>query len=327
MQQKKIELVYDEQCPLCRTYCKNIKADNDVNLSIIDARKTPPILERINKEGYDIDTGMVANIDGTLYYGSDAIHRIANISQKQGPFAWMNKLFFNTPKKSKIFYPVAQVFRDVFLRLFNIDDIHNLRPKNILKNQLGKCWDRLHPNIQKRFAHNLKDDETIIYEGEMLEMRRSFMGWLFAKLTQPIGNPLSSHQGTHVKMEVTLFKKPNRLGTFWQRKYELPNRKPYVVVSSKQENKQGEMMECVGGGFGMKLHVYEEDGSLHFKSYQYFWKFMKFHIPIPEWLSPGATHVIHSDLDDDRFTYTIKMHHKQLGETFYQHGVFQQREA
>ncbi len=322
-----IELVYDGQCPICTVYCKNIQVDDDVQLSLNDARKSSPTLNEITERGLDIDEGMVANIDGTLYYGSDAMQEIAKRSQQRGWLAPLNKIFFNTQKKSNIFYPAGKAIRNILLRVLNIDDIHNLKPKNTLKSQLGDGWCKLHPNIQSRFEHEPDLGKTITYEGSMHIMRRSFMGWLFATLTKIIGNPLSPYQGVDVPMEVMLFKKPNKQGVFWQRTYFIPNKTPYVVTSSKQESKAGEMLECLGGGFGMKLNVYEKNQELHFKSYRYFWQALKFKIPIPHWLTPGQTHVIHEDLGNGNFSFTIDMTHKQLGETFYQQGIFRRKEA
>lgn len=317
-----IELIYDDQCPVCRTYCKNIKVDESIKLSLIDARQKSDIMDAVTAKGFDIDQGMVLNVNGTLYYGSDAMREIAIRSQKKGYMAWVNRLFFNSKLKADIFYPLGKIVRNVILRILDIEDIHNLKPKNTLKSQLGESWYRLHPNIQKRFEREPNQGERIIYEGFMLEMRRSFMGWLFASLTRIVGNPLSPYQGKNIPMEVALFKKPNKEGVYWQRTYYIPGEKPYTVVSSKQESKAGEMLECVGGGFGMKLDVYEDNQNLHFKSYRYFWKFLKFRIPLPHWLTPGETNVIHTDLGNGEFTYTISMTHKILGETFYQHGVF-----
>lgn len=320
-----IQLVYDDQCPVCRTYCKNIKVDDSINLTLIDARLDSKIMDKVTEHGFDIDKGMVANIDGAMYFGSDAMREIALRSQRKGWLAWANRLFFNTKFKAGIFYPLGKIVRNIILRLLDIDDIHNLKPKNTLKSQLGENWSKLNPNIQKRFEKEPVIGNATIYEGVMQTMRHSFMGWLFACFTRIIGNPLSSYQGENVPMEVALFKKPNRQGVYWQRTYFIPNKKPYVVVSSKQESKAGEMLECVGGGFGMKLHVYEEHQGLHFKSYRYFWKFLKYHIPLPHWLTPGQTHVVHTDLGGGEFTYTITMTHKQLGETFYQHGTFRKK--
>lgn len=101
-----------------------------------------------------------------------------------------------------------------------------------------------------------------------------------------------------------------------------PGKAPYVVTFIKRESEEGEMLECVGGGFGMKLKVSARNGSLHFESYRYFCTFLGYKVPLPHWLSPGKTHVIHEDLGQGNFRFTISMIHRQLGETFFQSGVF-----
>jgi len=197
-----------------------------------------------------------------------------------------------------------------------------LPKQSTIRRQLKDEWHRLHPNIQKRFEQDPEQGEHVVYQGVMHTIRRSWMGWLFAHLTRIIGNPLTPHAGTDVPMEVTLYKKSGASGVFWQRTYHYTERQPYTVTSVKRESSKGEMTECVGGGFGMLLKVYAQDGNLHFESYRYFWEFLNIRLPLPHWLTPGKTHVIHEDLGDGNFKFSISMDHRQLGQTFYQEGIF-----
>jgi hypothetical protein len=191
-----------------------------------------------------------------------------------------------------------------------------------IQHQLNEEWDKLHPLIQQRFVDEPKCGESKTYEGVMHTIRRSFMGCVFAHLTKIIGNPLTPHEGTNVPMQVRLYKCEKTNGVCWERTYHYPNKAPYVVTSTKRESADGKMMECVGGGFGMLLHVYEQDTNLHFASYRYFWNPFGIRIPLPHCLTPGKTHVVHADLGDGDFRFTITMQHKNLGETFYQDGIF-----
>ncbi len=321
----KLQLVYDDQCPVCRTYYTNIKINDGSALELIDARIPGKIMDEITNRGLDIDQGMVLKINDKLFYGSEAMHEIAKRSQRFGIWGWVNRTFFSTLKKSNIYYNGGKVFRNILLRLLGIPDIYNLKPVNVLKAQLGDSWNALHPNIQRRFGIEPVRGESILYEGTMLEMRRSFMGWLFAMLTRVIGNPLSPHAGKDIPMEVRLQKKDGQQGVYWQRTYFIPNKKPYVVTSSKQQGKDGSMLECVGCGFGMKLNVFAQDKALHFMSAYYFFTLLGYRIPLPHWISPGQTHVVHKDMGDGDFSFTISMQHPMLGETFYQHGIFRER--
>ena len=196
-----------------------------------------------------------------------------------------------------------------------------MQKHNTIKWQLGHAWHQLHPNVQRRFNRLPTEQDPIIYDGVMEVVKCSRAGWLFAFLTKVIGNPLSPHQGTNVPMKVKLTSRANSCGVYWQRTYYFPNKKPFQVTSVKKDD-QGKMMEMVGGGFGMFLDVYAENGELHFMSTRFFWKFIKWYVPLPHWLSPGKTHVIHQDLGGGEFRFTITMDHSLLGQTFYQTGVF-----
>ena len=194
---------------------------------------------------------------------------------------------------------------------------------NTIKWQLGKNWHQLHPNVQRRFNRLPTEAKPIVYEGVMDEVNCSRAGWLFAVLTTVIGNPLSPHRGQQVPMEVRLTTRPGHKGVYWQRTYFFADKKPFQVTSVKKDDR-GRMMEMVGGGFGMFLDVSAEQGELHFRSSRYFWKFLRWYLPLPHWLSPGKTHVIHQDLGGGAFRFTISMDHQVLGQTFYQTGVFRE---
>jgi len=197
---------------------------------------------------------------------------------------------------------------------------------NTIKWHLGSHWHQLHPNVQRRFNRLPSETEPIIYDGIMEQVSCSRAGWLFAFLSQIIGNPLSPHQGRQIPMEVVLTTRPGQPGVYWQRSYQFPNKPPFSVTSVKKDD-QGRMMEMVGGGFGMFLVVFAENGELHFKSTRYFWKFWRWYVPLPHWLSPGETHVIHQDLGGGEFRFTITMDHPILQRTFFQTGVFHERKA
>jgi len=199
-----------------------------------------------------------------------------------------------------------------------------LHKRNHIKWHLGKSWQQLHPAVQRRFNRLPTEQDPIIYEGIMEVVTCSKAGRLFAFLTKVIGNPLSPYQGTNVNMEVALTTRQHKAGVYWCRTYYFPDKKPFSVTSVKKDE-AGRMMEMVGGGFGMFLDVFAENGELHFKSTRYFWKFIRWYLPLPHWLSPGKTHVIHQDLGQGNFRFTITMDHWLLKRTFYQTGVFHER--
>lgn len=123
-----IKLVYDGECPLCRTYCTHVSlADQSQKLILIDARKQSFEMEEITKKGLNIDEGMVLKWDNKLYYGSEAMYQISLLAKGKGWVGWMNKIFFHSNKQAQFFYPIAKFFRSFLLKLLGIKKINNLK--------------------------------------------------------------------------------------------------------------------------------------------------------------------------------------------------------
>ncbi len=187
-------------------------------------------------------------------------------------------------------------------------------------------WQRLSPLTRSRFACSagMKD---ITYEGAMQSVRCSRTGYLLAQFCRLFGTPLAPFEGRDIPIEVRVHNDPEKGGVAWDRVYFFPGRKPITVTSAKVFTDDGKMLlECVGGGFGMRLKVFERDRKLHFLSQSYFWRSAGVFIRLPDWLTPGVAHVIHSDLGDGRFRFEMTMQHNRLGETFYQDGTFKEKE-
>ena len=125
-QPKKLQLVYDGQCPICKLYCHNIPLD----LQLIDARKDSPIMREITAKGLNIDQGMVLKESSTLYYGSDAMAQLARYTGTSGWVAKMNRLLFRSTRRARFFYPLFKACRNVLLKILAIRPIDNLKSDN-----------------------------------------------------------------------------------------------------------------------------------------------------------------------------------------------------
>lgn len=127
MSDKEILLVYDRQCPVCDFYCCKVRiADNVGKLRLIDARATSDIMEAITVAGMDIDQGMVLKLEDQLYYGSDAIHVLALISNRSGVFNRLNYWLFSSRYLSRLVYPILRALRNLLLKLLGRSRINNL---------------------------------------------------------------------------------------------------------------------------------------------------------------------------------------------------------
>lgn len=122
-----IELLYDKECPACEYYCQRIDIESSAgNLVRVDARDQSTVMEEVTAMGLDIDEGMVLKKGDDIYYGAEAIHELALLSNRKG---FVNRLAFWTFRSkglSKILYPVLKACRNLLLKLLGKSRINNL---------------------------------------------------------------------------------------------------------------------------------------------------------------------------------------------------------
>ncbi len=128
MAQEPVLLVYDKQCPVCDFYCQRVRLRDEAGeLRIVDARAPSAIMEEITSAGLDIDQGMVVKHGGVLYYGSDAIHRLALLSERSGWFNRLSGSVLRSRTRAHALYPVLRFFRNLLLKLLGRTKVNNLR--------------------------------------------------------------------------------------------------------------------------------------------------------------------------------------------------------
>jgi hypothetical protein len=186
---------------------------------------------------------------------------------------------------------------------------------------VGRGWYRLPTATRARFAEHPAADTPIRYAGVMHAVRSSLAGSVLAHATRLLGTPFAPWRGANVPMEI-LLRDGGSAAITWERVYHYPGRPPVHVCSTKRLGADGSLLECVGFGLGMRLAVFEADGALHFLSLRYFWRVGARFLWLPRWLTPGTTHVVHTDLGGGRFRFTMNIHHALFGTLFHQDGVF-----
>lgn len=124
-----VEVVYDDKCPICRSYCMRLRlADPRRNLVLVDARRPGETVTEISRRGLDINEGMAVTIDGTLYYGSQAIHELTRLAEAEGMFGRLNRLLFGSRRLSRYTYPFGKLARNILLRLIGVGKIRHPDP-------------------------------------------------------------------------------------------------------------------------------------------------------------------------------------------------------
>ncbi|MCH8620873.1 DUF4166 domain-containing protein [Undibacterium sp. TS12] len=190
---------------------------------------------------------------------------------------------------------------------------------------LGREWQKLHPDIQARFAKNPEPGKPLYYTGELSELSCSRIGKLLGHITKPmIAGALIPYTDHNFPVDIMVYSKPDCPSIFKQRIYRLHNRKPIQFTSYMQESEKGEVLEYVGMGLGMKLVLHVHEGNLYFTSDGYFWDVLGWRIPIPGIFTPGKTFLCHRNDNPEQFNIRIEIKHALFGLTFKQVGVFRE---
>lgn len=125
---ERISVIYDGECPVCKNYLQILRIRETVaDIQVINAREYHPIINEVNRRGFDLDNGMVVKIGEYFYYGSEAINKLALLSSSSGLFNKFNYLVFKSPTLSRFLYPVLVIGRSLLLKILGRRKIHNLR--------------------------------------------------------------------------------------------------------------------------------------------------------------------------------------------------------
>ncbi len=125
---KKLTVVYDGECPLCRTYVKLINPDDSIgSVDLVDARHPGVVRQELTRRGFDLDQGMVVITDEQVYFGGAAVSQLSRVGRRNH---WLNRFFFllfRSELSSSFFYPVLRGFRNLALWIANVPQINNLQ--------------------------------------------------------------------------------------------------------------------------------------------------------------------------------------------------------
>lgn len=180
-------------------------------------------------------------------------------------------------------------------------------------------WRRLHPDVRRRFS--CTHSEATTYPGR-LAVERNWAGLAFALGAKIIGGPLPLGRAPDAATIVCV-RNNGQGGVVWERWLELrKGRTPLRIASTKQTDESGRLLECVEGGLGMVLRVFEQNHGLVFESQSYFMTIFGRRIPLPHWLTPGVCRVEHHHVSEGQFRFGMTVTHWLFGRTFSQTGIF-----
>jgi predicted DCC family thiol-disulfide oxidoreductase YuxK len=111
-----LEVVYDGDCPFCRSYvmyCRLKEAFPEVVLT--DARDVPDRVARYRGEGMEINKGMIVIYKGAVYHGDEAMTVLTQISRPDALLQRVMRLLFRSPVVAGVVYGVLRLGRDAAL--------------------------------------------------------------------------------------------------------------------------------------------------------------------------------------------------------------------
>lgn len=181
------------------------------------------------------------------------------------------------------------------------------------------AWRSLPDRTRERFLTH-----EACYEGTM-SLTASLCGWLFAWLLTPLGAPLPRVRRARVPAEVVVSPDAKTGGSCWTRRYRLAGKRNCTISSTKALDRSGALVERLNFGLRMHLELFVDNSALHFKSTGYSIEYAGLSLRLPSWWPPGCTEVVHRDLGDGRFRFTMNIEHPWLGALFHHDGVFSTR--
>ncbi len=199
-----------------------------------------------------------------------------------------------------------------------VGELADLRFRALLP---AEAWAALPLAVRRRFSKRLTGGATVIYCGVVPAVQVNAAGRLLAQAARLIGGPLPLVYEPGVSV-VTVTEDNVGQGQVWTRLYARRSGFPQVIHSAKRFAGPTGLEEHVGGGVGMALNVAVEAEALVFRSAFYFITVLGFRLRLPPWAEPGRLTIVHRDLGEGDFAFTLALDHPWLGRLIGQDAIF-----
>ncbi len=116
-----VRLIYDGDCPFCSRFVEYLRLKETVErLVLINARDDERVVAESLAKGFDLNDGMLLDLDGRYYHGSDCMHVLAFLSSRSNTFnRWIYRIF-RSKRRSGLLYPPLRFGRNLTLRVRGI---------------------------------------------------------------------------------------------------------------------------------------------------------------------------------------------------------------
>lgn len=109
---------YDGDCPMCKRYVRWVRLkDLAKEVKMVNLREIPKDTLAVIRGEYNLDDGMLFVMDGKIYYGNEAVHKLALLSTGSSLFNRANRFIFRHEGASRTLYPWLVRGRLLLLKL------------------------------------------------------------------------------------------------------------------------------------------------------------------------------------------------------------------
>lgn len=103
---------YDGECPFCARYVSLLRLREAIGpVNLVNVRDDLSILDELQKQGFNLDRGMVVDISGKRLGGADAVNQLALLSTPSTLFNRLNKWIMSIPFLAVLLYPILRMGR------------------------------------------------------------------------------------------------------------------------------------------------------------------------------------------------------------------------
>jgi predicted DCC family thiol-disulfide oxidoreductase YuxK len=317
--------VYDGACPICNMAAQAFRIRQKYGaLHLVNAReiKDDPLIEEINRQGFDLDEGMVIYCEGQFYHGKDALAFMARYGETRGLFNRFNKVMFRTNRQTTLLYPLLRGVRNLLLRLRGVGKIDNLHKNDrpTFQSIFGKSWDSLPTVLKSHYANRPYSDDITIAEGVLDVMCKLPLIWL-APLMKSMGQ-IPVHNEKNVPVTVRFESERNSKAFHFNRTFHFKNSRPYAFRSKMLQIRNNEVIEIMRFGLGWKM-LYLWDGSRVILQHRgYAVCLAGLYIPVPLTLIMGKGYAEEIPIDDETFDMITHITHPWWGRIYEYKGRF-----
>lgn len=117
-------LIYDGQCPLCRRFVSRYGLARG-RLELVDARRHPKEVRRLERLGCRLDEGMVLELGGERYHGDQAVAMAAVVGRGRDPLTRGMLWWLSSRRRARLSYPLLKAARRVVLKALSVGPIRS----------------------------------------------------------------------------------------------------------------------------------------------------------------------------------------------------------